>query len=84
MNIQDMPIISAEKYAHKKEWAATSKNNDFNAKFLNEFVQSKVNSSTENSTKYFRVKYEDRLFEKDLISLKPTESCTEREENAEM
>jgi hypothetical protein len=85
MTTQNMPTLSAEKFNHKKEWSShtdvTPDSNDFNSKFLKEFITSKVNSSDPSSTKYFRVKYEDKLFEKDLISLTPDVSGSSNEEN---
>ncbi len=85
MTTQNMPTLSAEKFDHKKEWSShtdvTSDSNDFNSKFLKEFITSKVNLSDPSSTKYCRVKYEDKLFEKDLISLTSDEHPTANTSN---
>ncbi len=88
MTTQNMPTLSAEKFDHKKEWSShtdvTSDSNDFNSKFLKEFITSKVNSSDLSSTKYCRVKFEDKLFEKDLISLTSDVANSSNEANDDM
>ena len=88
MTTQNMPTLSAEKFDHKKEWSShtdvTSDSNDFNSKFLKEFITSKVNSSDPSSTKYCRVKFEDKLFEKDLISLTSDVANSSNEANDDM
>ena len=88
--MEKIAFISTENFNHKKAWShnlnvsLASDTNDFNSMFINEFAKTNVRLVNNKSNKLCRIKYEDRLFERDLISLSPNEMSSSNETNNEV
>ena len=76
LRAKDIASMTNEKYTRRKEWAnfreTSVTTSDFNSKFLKEFAETKVDISKDanrhdESVKYCKVKYEDRINQKDLL-----------------